>query len=766
MKWRPSRILSALMSMVFISGMLSPTAFAVSKDLELQGKLESGEVIQKEDGSYWELQTKQHDVEFNDTYEYSEGAYQAQTLEGDSSFNFNMGDAVVNGDMDWNVQLLADIGVDGSASDTSNVTSNNRPGVWDNAVGLNYHNGWMWKSFKCDACNGGSNRPICDTHFLIDVKLDNSMKERVYIDKTCVKMWVVYKDSRRQQKYVPWAWSLTKTTSANWTPKSAANRVGWPTAWNTHDSPDNVHALDTGPGGYTWPINDSWYGPYVKAWLVYKQGVDLAASANSEWWVTNSGNKVDVIWLTKTDIEPPDVPLEPEVTGDRVESILKAFDDQGLANFSDPVKGITVDQYHPDHPNGGHPVSNQNYGYAGENHCYSTAGAFEESRPNEVVPFHSDDPEVMGSGNYDIYTNPVKKLYWHWDTPNGAETFLNKITIVTHYIVRTEHHCEHCCSHCCDLICIPFAGCYCSHGSSHDHYNRQPGNVYTRTWEYNAQPPQLKYMIFNPINLNRNGPCEPIDYRNETEFRVNFPNIPLSLDVNNKQNISGGVDDVTDDSNHIRMLDTNEAIPWDINIKNDQLGIPTEAEGGFTMYDSEMDFWFAMNRDRWQEVLGTISTESSELTAAGLGGQSPTVQDVSYIVHYEPELYGQYNIALEKIFTVSEDGGAEADTKTWTIERDRSYTGEHNFTNRAIFYGDKYALMGQMSDFWEVWYKEVQYYTYGLCMAGYIDIDDPIPIRHTHICQLLYESATYNEHVLQPWLRANFVVKTVGGNVG
>lgn len=803
-----TRLSALFLSVLMFGSVLSTTAYAISSDLQLKADVESGKAVVDEDGGVWYMETQYEDVQHEDmTYTQEvqrsqdaavEGNQQEASLLGNnaesywsnpvsmqnfdkdraqwllsggrsySSLSEGLAEALeeqyengVQPESQYSVTQLASVGVDGSWSNQQQVTNNNRPGVWDNAVGMAYHNGWMWKSYYCPNCNGGTSEPICDTHFLIDVKLDNSMKERVYVDKTCVIMYVVYKDSRRQQKFVPWAWSLTKTTSASWTPKLSATQAGLPTAWHTHDTPDNTIARNT--EGWMWPIMDNSHNvtDHVKVWL-QKQGVSNIYDNSGEWWV-GSGGKIDVIWITKTDIVGIDPP--PPTSGD-VESILKAYDDKGVANFSDPVKGIEV----TDVGGNGHGLEGtnsppENYGYS--SHCYSTAPAFEESRPDEIVPFHSGDPSTTGTGNYDIYNNPVTFINWHWDTPNGAETYYNKITVVTHYINRSQHHCEFCCSHCCDYVCGLFS-CWCEHGPVHDHYTRSPGNTYSRTWEYNAEPPQLVYDIFNPINLNRNGPCIPIDYANETEFSVTRPELALSLDVDNKQNITGGVDDVTDDSNHIRMLDTNEAIPWEIDIKNDQLGIPTEAEGGFTMYDSQMDFWFAMGRDRDNVILGTLATESAELSAAGLGGQGDTMQDISYIVHYSPELYGQYNLGVQNIFTVEEDGGGENDAATWKIERDRSYTGQHEFVNRAIYYGDQYALMGQVSNFWEVWYSEVQYYTYGVCLGGYIDIEDPggIPIRHTHLAQLKYESATYNEHVVQPWLRGNFVVKTVGGNVG
>jgi len=59
------------------------------------------------------------------------------------------------------------------------------------------------------------------------------------------------------------------------------------------------------------------------------------------------------------------------------------------------------------------------------------------------------------------------------------------------------------------------------------------------------------------------GPCEEIDLYHRPYY-VTKPDIPLSLEVNNKQNIYNGIDDppATDDRFHIRMLDRNEAIPW------------------------------------------------------------------------------------------------------------------------------------------------------------------------------------------------------------
>lgn len=382
----PQRMVSFICCFCLVLSVLIPvpaSAWVVfdgyNSDKSLEEAVESGEAFVDEQGGVWKLQTQTEDVgRHRDVY--------TESLKNQATFGETMAMSMVYRPQNEQYTTFSDelqiqqLSVDFGGGQGSSYTGS-KNGTWDNSMGVNQTYGFMWKTYICPDCEGKS--PVCNKHlttgpFSIDGSSYAAMQAQA------VYMFVMYKDSTKggYHHWIPWKWAYgsgkgtvnTQAYGTGWTPAKQASKNGKP-MWNMHDLQNGQSQQTYSPvDGYAWPTHGFVERDPVAAEKIAKKMKDGSSqgwkvndwsAVTSEGWyperkggIPYNGNITEYIVVVKNDLEPDGEPEDPKQG--QVESIKNAYDTAGIANFSDPVQGVKVSRSVSEHPNHGHPASNQN----------------------------------------------------------------------------------------------------------------------------------------------------------------------------------------------------------------------------------------------------------------------------------------------------------------------------------------------------------------------------------------------------------------------
>lgn len=453
---------------------------------------------------------------------------------------------------------------------------------------------------------------------------------------------------------------------------------------------------------------------------------------DDEGWYTRGGEHLDIVWRnTKMDGMAP-TPPPPGDLGENSKLFLK--------------KVIATD-YNGSPKN---PVFEYNHGI--------TSGGWD----------HEDTDAEW------LYFNGILSCDYSFQSANGQHSYSNTVYAESIYAcMKEEQH-----------MCNSDHGCDGDHDTTPDEdgyysghdpepvdckkYWTAPGPSYSRTFTYTTIQPQLRYVLFTPYNLNRNGPCVDDDF-GQYYGPSNGPNLVMSVD--NKQGIYDGRD--------IHMLDTNDKIPFNVTIGNDQLGIPEFGNGGWTLFDHDPGYSASMGLEGGYTEPSTGTLISTGPATPGEGVPNNTqVYDITNRVsddmHYNGSLNGKSKGMEIFSWQSSGDGLPETYSKDFNLHKLPGWRGA-DYDLRSIYYGT-YIINNGAYPFWEIDYTQCRYWTYGVKYSGKVQVYNSTggpsafvrvehPTVHERISDNSYQAQVESDFV-QPFLRASFLVKTVGGNYG
>lgn len=274
--------------------------------------------------------------------------------------------------------------------------------------------------------------------------------------------------------------------------------------------------------------------------------------------------------------------------------------------------------------------------------------------------------------------------------------------------------------------------------------------ILTRDFEYNAKTPDITTKQFMPFDLNRNGVALYEDVKKDyPDFK---PVGNLNITVDNMQNIKDG--------SHIKALDINTGIPFEVKINNNQFGIPTKDQGGFELKES-------VNFDEFKTEVGNVYK-------ADVFNKFGIIKDLNLGEFKSNSLYlnikgattnpiywgGAINASLNsKSVSITYNGQEKIGDKEGFILGKNWTGGTFNF--KAISTGIYNLSSKNSKNWWVINYNAGQFFNYGVKYGGIINssgIKDP-SIKSNNFYIGLNTKLTY-----QPLLKASFEVKTLGGN--
>ena len=269
-------------------------------------------------------------------------------------------------------------------------------------------------------------------------------------------------------------------------------------------------------------------------------------------------------------------------------------------------------------------------------------------------------------------------------------------------------------------------------------YSLSPLSNKSKTINYIAIPPSVSPdTIFVPMNLNRNGKAIESDYKRQYGTS-NGKSLKVSVD--NMQNINN--------NDNIKMLDTNTITQIKIRVENDQLGIPTKAEGGWDLLTKQPDYSTAMKYGKTRQITGKLTTDNLTKNLNG---------DVSDDFRYNGKLNGK--ITGGETLTISEGNNREILAKDFNLNKTNGWKGD-KFSIRNIKTGI-YKFKSDFSDnWWEITYLKGKYWTYGARYRGKVTIEGVQ--NPTTITSLSHKDIVKSKQV-QPFIKGSFESKTVGG---
>lgn len=290
-------------------------------------------------------------------------------------------------------------------------------------------------------------------------------------------------------------------------------------------------------------------------------------------------------------------------------------------------------------------------------------------------------------------------------------------------------------------------------GNSETYYtNEGEHGPYTKTVKWDIQNPTVEQTWFRPFDLNRNGQAV------ESEVKSTYPayangSPSLKIYVNNMQSITDG--------SKLKTLDTNTSTPFKISISNNQLGIPTQSQGGFTLNDALPGSSYRINGQYFNHDviwnIGGLETRTNGKLYVDGNVYSNIDGLTTQNVHWNGSVKGALNNG-----SASLTYGGEEKLGTQTLTFSKGWLG-----GQFIFKTTKMAIYslsnGSGRNWWEINYDQGRYFEYGVEFKGTININgisNPTIVNKNMYAKLISKS------LVQPILKGLFEAKTVGGNIG
>lgn len=313
-----------------------------------------------------------------------------------------------------------------------------------------------------------------------------------------------------------------------------------------------------------------------------------------------------------------------------------------------------------------------------------------------------------------------------------------------------------------------------------DSYTRGSVNELAgRKFTYTVNAPSVNVERFNALDLNRNGNAL------SSDVAADFGYTPasgknLKADVDNGLNITDGT--------ALPALDSNNVVPFQLTFNNNQFGIPTAAQGGYDIetnssgvspvkdasgnYDISASFaegstkqqisaWLDQPLVTGETILSptgqnfagqsTISNKTHYWTGSNLQLQAFTNKPNSSLVCNGNEYTYKQGSSATRVPISAISSASNASPQVETIKFRSIKSGDYKLSNNAS------------KDWWTVSYQGGKLYTYGVEFEGTIvaghGINPPTLRGHD------FYVATATTSTIQPILKGNFNVKSVGGDI-